>query len=423
MTVDVHVEESPEVLRWRAELLLDEMMLGAVDASAGEPRIAFASRASSLGSSPQPGDAPSSVAFQAHENTTPVSSSAGRVATATNAPSPSHSFPVAGDGGNVGPLPQANRAQNVVVAVEQRYVRYANNQAQPNNLTPSANGGNGAANSSNGSNEYDAPSLGPVRRSAAATLAAGQSAGVGAMSVVNRNAKYTNLLPRSSTWDAREMQREIVALHEEIDRLLPASHETNQRTHHLLDKANGILASDPLRSAEVDYYLAQVRAIVQRVSQNVEWSALYRQRLTLYLAAWVALSLVMIAGCFLYGDQIAATLSRWFGWGEGNPSEAHIGFLLTAACAGGLGASVGALLTMRRSSQRKYGFIDRKYSLRSLVLPIMGIVVGLALYLAFGLVYWALGLVPDQSMWLPLAPALLAFAFGLFQESIYGTRE
>ena len=32
-------DDSPELLRWRADILLDEMMLGAVDVAAGRPEV------------------------------------------------------------------------------------------------------------------------------------------------------------------------------------------------------------------------------------------------------------------------------------------------------------------------------------------------------------------------------------------------
>src|SRR4051812_3505004 len=36
-----HVEESPELLRWRADLLMDEMMMGGVDVSAADGNRTF----------------------------------------------------------------------------------------------------------------------------------------------------------------------------------------------------------------------------------------------------------------------------------------------------------------------------------------------------------------------------------------------
>lgn len=243
------------------------------------------------------------------------------------------------------------------------------------------------------------------------------------MSVSGRGNKYANLLPRNSVWDARDMQREIVALNGEIDTLLPPNNSTRERAHHLLDKANGILTSDPMRSAEVDYYLAQVRVIVQRVEQRVEWSGVYRVRLVLYLSAWVALSAIMVIGCILYGPALASLFGNWFGWGADSVWAQNIAPLLATAFAGSFGGSVGALVNMRRATQRGVSFVDRKYSLRGLVLPMLGFVAGLILYPLFGFAFWLLDLSPDRLLLAELLPVSVACLFGLFQESIYGTRE
>ena len=42
---DAQREDSPELLRWRADILMDEMMLGAVDVTAGRTSQAYTSAA------------------------------------------------------------------------------------------------------------------------------------------------------------------------------------------------------------------------------------------------------------------------------------------------------------------------------------------------------------------------------------------
>ena len=426
MNLDVDVDESAELLRWRAELLLDEMMLGAVDASAGDSR-------------PYTGRGAAAFSEDAWH---PVGLSGTDVAATLAAHHPHSSLSAAvgntsaGSSDTVGvsslpPVQQASDpSQGSVVSVDQRYARYVRSQPAEIPALPATNRGNGAssapyaANAPSGNQVYSAPALGPVRRTPSAVLTAGETtAQVGSMSVGGRGNKYANLLPRNSVWDARDMQREIVALNGEIDALLPPTNSTRERAHHLLEKANGILTSDPLRSAEVDYYLAQVRVIVQRVEQRVEWSGIYRTRLMLYLYAWVALSVVMVIGCILYGPAIASLFGTWFGWGADSVWAQNIAPLLATAFAGSLGGSVGALINMRRATQRGVSFVDRKYSLRGLVLPMLGFVAGLILYPLFGVAFWLLALSPDQFMLAELLPVSVACLFGLFQESIYGTRE
>src|SRR5688500_18931053 len=48
-----HVEESPELLRWRADLLMDEMMMGGVDVSAADSHRTFSGVDSPIAPRPQ----------------------------------------------------------------------------------------------------------------------------------------------------------------------------------------------------------------------------------------------------------------------------------------------------------------------------------------------------------------------------------
>ena len=100
----------------------------------------------------------------------------------------------------------------------------------------------------------------------------------------------------------------------------------------------------------------------------------------------------------------------------------HAAPLIAACFAGALGGAVGALLTMRVHAQKKYGFFDRKYGLRGLILPVIGAVVGMAIYALFGLIYQLSGINASTDLAAATVPALLALAFGLSQESLYGTR-
>jgi hypothetical protein len=76
---------------------------------------------------------------------------------------------------------------------------------------------------------------------------------------------------------------------------------------------------------------------------------------------------------------------------------------------------------MRYSTQSKLGFFDRKYSLRGLILPLIGGIVGLVLCLLLGLVYYLFQTDPAIYWLLGALPALLAMGFGIAQEFIYGT--
>ena len=244
---------------------------------------------------------------------------------------------------------------------------------------------------------------------------------VNAMSVVGGKRRST-LLPRMSNLDPDALNREIAELHGEISNLLPVGHETGERARHLLDKAYSILQSDPLRSAEVEYYMQQVRTIVQRLRQTRTWSDVYRDRLRVYLAGWLAFSAILVVSRYVFQLQLEAALAGMAHLGSGSIVLHHWPALLGAAAAGALGGSIGALYTMRQHARTGDSFFDRKYGLRGLMLPIIGLIVGALGYLLFAGAYLLADVNPATNLVAGTLPALAAFAFGFGQESIYGTR-
>jgi hypothetical protein len=215
----------------------------------------------------------------------------------------------------------------------------------------------------------------------------------------------------------------MVLLQTEIEQALPAGHESRERALRLLQKAYTILHDDPSRSAEVDYYLQQVRTISQRVQETLHWSTLYHSRLNLYLAAWTTLSMIVITARYVYYDGLATVIANLSNadLATGSLLPYNLLTLVTAFFGGALGGALGAFINMRYSTQSKLGFFDRKYSLRGLILPLIGGIVGLVLCLLLGLVYYLFQTDPAIYWLLGALPALLAMGFGIAQEFIYGT--
>lgn len=422
--------DSPEILRWRAELLLDEMMIGAVDVSAGDSRQRpFSSAHAGAASFARPllvnedgpsdfgafGSAPAAAASV--DQNAPSHTTDPRTAQATATPP----FSAASwSASSVTPSASSSlpaQPERTLVSVEQRYAPYRREQSSAGVAQAAPpNGDNGVREGVRAAVE-PAPisGLGPVRRSMyGAALNTSPS---------NRAAsRYANLLPRDTSRDVNAMQREAASLNEEIAVLLPPGHESSKRAHHLLEKADAILQNESMSSAEVDYYLQQVRAIVQRVRQTAQWSTMYQHRLVLYLVAWVLLALVVIVGSLLYSIPLSHWFENRFGWQSSGLLHTHFVPLLIALLAGALGGAIGALYNMRRDIHREFGFVDRKYSLRGLILPLLGIFFGVVVYLVFGAIYWMLGQTPVDHATLELLPAGLAFLVGGLQESLYGTR-
>ena len=223
--------------------------------------------------------------------------------------------------------------------------------------------------------------------------------------------------------DSRTVQQEMAMLQNAIESALPVGHESRTRAQHLLQKAHMLVQTDPTHSAEVDYYLQQVRTIMQRAQETVHWSTLYQNRLRTYLLAWLALSVIVILSRYLYAVPLAQWLARLSGQSSSSLLSYNILTITTAFFFGALGGGVGALSTMIQHTRLGQGFFDRKYGLRGLILPIIGALFGLGLCLLFGILYAIFGIDPASNFWFGLLPALLALAAGASQEYLYGTRE
>lgn len=495
-------EQNPELLQWRANVLLDEMMLGAVDIAASdvvtaparpvrneratdeghdEPASRPSTRAEetlpvhptsyanggypeehhalgadartdrSTPSDPQdewarpawhfaeptvsstapPPTSPSARAATLQEHTRhhqtvpaaapasnrqPSQSSAGPGlrTTAVGAPAPRPTAPPAKNGQGKSE-PGKKEAEPWVFAAEQRYQQIA---ARHQATAPDVTAGNSGAAwvdpvdalfDDFAANDYG---LNGANRGA---QRGGQR--------ITQSGRRSNLLPRMSNLDPRALQQEMVMLQTEIEQALPAGHESRERALHLLQKAYTILHADPSRSAEVDYYLQQVRTIGQRVQETLHWSNLYHRRLNLYLSAWTALSLIVITARYVYHDGLVNAIGNLTSVDSAVSLLPHN--LLTALVAffgGALGGALGAFINMRQYARAKQGFFDRKYSLRGLILPLIGGIVGLILCLFFGLFYYLFDADPSTNVLLGALPALIAFGFGVAQEFIYGTR-
>ncbi len=476
-------EESPEALRRRADVLLDEMMLGGVDtASAGPQTGSYTGNGADHG----PDHGPDYPIGSGADHWTPAAevgleydgsghsdygpnglSGTNGGGSEFDAPPSARSNAPDANGYHAPPGAQASppaagnspAAPNTgarLISAEQRYAQLAGGQsgaqsgsepaaeptrtqtaaelptpAQPRpqewRAEPSAaawppagaddpalSGGmyGGMSGSMSGSVQPGANSA--VRRQGP-SLASTMSVGV-------RGANRSNLLPRNNEIDATAAQQEINDLLGALGKALPPGNEAAERSRHLLNKAQTLLQSDPTRTAEVDYYLQQVRRIVQRARQTQQWSSLYHRRLNLYLGAWLLLSALIVAAAALYAAPLADWLNQTFDLPDWWMVMQQGPLLLAGAFAGSLGASLSALWHVQRHAGREYGYFDRKYGLRGLLLPPLGLLLGLLLAVVWAGVYLAVGLDPVLYAWAVAAPAVLAFLIGFSQQWLYGAR-
>jgi hypothetical protein len=477
-------DESPDLLRWRADLLLDEMMLGGADVSAADargrspasdpgapqlqpeldsdpppsrpayptPRPAAGSFAEELAGSPL-GD---STPFDPEPDDPPRAS---QLHSHFEGPrTPADERPLGRPGGEAGgpPAELPNGAgsghSERLYSLEQRYEafrRELESTVKPVPLStppapatpppppplPAPDEQTRWANTPEKWNWQDfgaapgeqadpAASLlyAPAESVSQPAVSAEPSPYVSAMAMLPNGRKRSTLLPRMSTLDVDALNREIAALHGEIGSLLPVGNEAGERARHLLDKAYSIVQSDPSRSAEVEYYMQQVRTIVQRLRQARRWSDLYRDRLRMYLSAWLLLAFLLLAARYLFQPSLERLMAGLFNAAADSLFVEHVATLVGAVAAGTLGGALGALLTMSQHMRSEHSFFDRKYGLRGLMLPIIPALIGGLGYLLVGAFYIVLELNPAANWVAGLLPVLAAFAFGFSQESIYGTR-
>jgi hypothetical protein len=125
---------------------------------------------------------------------------------------------------------------------------------------------------------------------------------------------------------------------------------------------------------------------------------------------------------FVFQTDMEQALMWLFGLSWDSLLVAHWATFIGTAFAGAMGGAIGALYTMQTHARGEYSFFDRKYGLRGLILPFMGLIVGALGYVVFGLIFALVGIDPSQSITAAIVPTMAAFAFGFSQESIYGTR-
>ncbi|MFO7635417.1 MAG: hypothetical protein R6W76_22925 [Caldilinea sp.] len=419
--------ESADALRQRADALLDEMMIGGVDIGAGfgsdeSDDLGRINRFADNGAHQHESDTGHSINLPSSSTQAQSSTFDEAWPSAGQAERPDAAAPVAKPGdtffvaeahrGAPKPAPFSENQSDTtaghpagalagelsgrdawLVPAEDRYAR-----APVADLSLPVNG--------------PTRSPGSAVRRQSATLAS-------TMTVGARASARSTLLPREVEIDVDTAEQEIHALLSEIVATLPVGHEAAERGRHLLNKAQHILESEPSRTAEVDYYLQQVRRIVQRTRQMHTDSSLYRRRLTLYLTAWVALAVTALAARYMLQPVLLALLEG-LPWTNSDSIWVQFGpMAIGAFFAGALGAAGGARFNMQRHAAQEYGYFDRKYGLRGLLLPILGAVFGLLLALLWATICYFVGL-DGTDLWIGSLPAGIALVLGFGQERLYG---
>ena len=449
-------EESPEALRRRADVLLDEMMLGGIDTGAAGPYSSGSATGSgngngaahwpsademaleydgAAGQDSRPDGSYGEDASVGGEPVLPPRTTSSRLISAEERyaqltgtrsdgePVPQTPPAVAPLPGSAAPPSQTEAAGSVPRADIPR-------TDMPRSDAPAATAsdyrGDYRTDTRGGyQNDYATDSPGSALGASTGGISAvrRQSPSLASqMAVGVRAANRSNLLPRNNEIDADTVQQEINELLRAVSTSLPAGNEAVERSRHLLSKAQTLLQSDPTRTAEVDYYLQQVRRIVQRTRQTAQWSSVYQKRLTVYLWAWLLLAGMIVAAVALYTGAAVEFFTQLVDTPGLEPIVQQAPVVLAGAFAGALGASLSALFSMQRRGRREHSYFDRKYGLRGLLLPLLGMFFGLLLAIMAAIVYILAEIDPGVQTWAVAVPAVLALIVGFGQEWMYGAR-
>jgi hypothetical protein len=313
----------------------------------------------------------------------------------------------------------ASERDQLLISAEQRYAPFAKPRAA---MAADANTEffNGVAEPTVDRQAYFTPVPRPMPFGSPVRRQSGAYAGT--MDTGGRTNGRSNLLPRISEMGFDALNLEIANLRETINNTMAPGHEPTERARTLLEKAVNILTNDPARSAEVEYYLQQVRRITQRAQQTKVWSDIYKKRLSIYLVSWLAFAGVLAAAGIVGAHLLEAGLRGLFALAEENAFSQQGSMWLTTIAAGAFGAAAGALINVLIFSRRPYGYFDRKYGLRGLLLPILGATCGIFLAAMSGTIYALAEINPSQMLSAAIAPAALALLAGFSQEWFYGAR-
>ncbi|MBX3049848.1 MAG: hypothetical protein KF753_00165 [Caldilineaceae bacterium] len=216
----------------------------------------------------------------------------------------------------------------------------------------------------------------------------------------------------------RFLDEEISALHGEVKRALATRRDVTGHALSLLREAREILLAEPHRLGRAEYNISQVRSMLERADESRRRSSRRGFRVLLYLALWLAGTVVAGASLFLYSADIHRVSIAILG--NGSRVAAHLQPFLWAMVTGSAGAVVGAILGFLSHIRSGQDF-DRQHVVRFAIQPIMGVVLGILLYTLFSALFAGMQIdITARSITRGL-PIVLALPVGLWQEWIYAS--
>ena len=222
--------------------------------------------------------------------------------------------------------------------------------------------------------------------------------------------------PEFLSSDAELIEEEIVGLYEAIEKFRETRRENTGHALSLLREAREIITGQPHRIERAQYNIQQARQIIERAKSSRSRSRLTALRTFCLLILWLAALGGLGAALYLYPlevNEIILLISTSTGW-----NTSHYHSLLWTVAAGGIGGWLGTI-SFLFERMRVHEEFDRQYILRSMIQPLMGVILGL---IAYGLLVVLFNSLDASIIGHPVTaylPAALALPVGLWQVYVY----
>lgn len=222
--------------------------------------------------------------------------------------------------------------------------------------------------------------------------------------------------PESLSADAQLIEEEILFLYEAIDRFRETRRENTGHALSLLREAREIISSQPKRMERAQYNIEQARQIIERARIGRRRSRGVALRTFSLLILWLAGLGGLGTALYLYPldvNEIIESVSSSTGW-----NTSHYYPLLWTVATGGIGGWLGTV-SFLFERMRVHEEFDRQYILRSLIQPLMGVILGLIAYGLLAALFNSLNgsiIVHPVTTYLPAAAAL---PIGIWQVYVY----
>ena len=216
--------------------------------------------------------------------------------------------------------------------------------------------------------------------------------------------------------EAQQIEEEIAGLYEAIDRFRETRRENTGHALSLLREARDIISGQPHRIERAQYNIQQARQIIERARSSRRRARGIALRTFGLLVLWLATLGGLGASLYLYPvevNELIGIVSLSTGW-----NTSHYYPLLWTVATGGIGGCLGTI-SFLFERMRVHEEFDRQYVLRSVIQPLMGIVLGL---IAYGLLVVLFNSLDASIIGHPVTtylPAALALPMGLWQVYVY----